>query len=279
MSQNLLGEFLRARRELTHPEEHGIPDLGHRRVPGLRREEVAILAGISVEYYVRLERGRDRHPSEQVISELARVLSLDSESRQYLASLAAPAGRRRSSTPHTERAHPPAQRLLAHLRDVPSLVLGQFMDVLAYNRAAELLFGRPLEGNMIRYVFLDPQAREIYPDWGEVAAESVAALRSSAAGHLDDPRLVGLVGELSLKSADFRLLWARHDVRAKTTGSKRISSPTVGAVTVIWESLAVTSAPGQLLVTYLAADCPESREALRRVAAIAITQPTQGATA
>jgi transcriptional regulator with XRE-family HTH domain len=143
--QNLLGEFLRARRELTRPEDHGLPDLGHRRVPGLRREEVAMLAGISAEYYLRLERGRDRHPSAQVVEALARVLDLDDESTTYLASLAAPAPRSpRQSRREPERAGPDIIRLLDGMPGVPAFVLGRCMDVLAYNRLAERLCGFPL---------------------------------------------------------------------------------------------------------------------------------------
>lgn len=269
-AHNLLGEFLRARRELARPEEHGLPDLGRRRVPGLRREEVAMLAGVSAEYYVRLERGRDRNPSEQVLDALARVLGLDEESRDYVASLVAriPARRGTESWRDAETVRIPVLRLLEAAGAIPAFVLGQFMDVLAYNRAAEVLHGRSLEGNVVRHVFLDPSAREIYPDWAEVAAESVASLRGSAANQLDNPRLIRLVGELSLKSPDFGRLWARHDVRAKTHGTKRIHSPTVGEVTVTWESLAVTSTPGQLLVTYLAEPGTASNEKLQRVASL-----------
>jgi transcriptional regulator with XRE-family HTH domain len=261
--QNLLGEFLRARRELTRPEDHGLP-VGRRRVPGLRREEVAMLAGISSEYYLRLERGRDRHPSAQVVEALARVLDLDDESTTYLASLATPAPRpARRSRRDPERAAPEIVRLLDSMVGMPAFVLGRCMDVLAYNRLSELLCGGlPSGGNVVRHVFLDPASHALYPDWDDVAEETVAALRASAADTPDDPRLVNLVGELSVKSAEFRRLWARHDVRAKAAGSKRLVSPAVGEVTVSWETLAVASAPGQLVVAYFAEPGSPSEEAL-----------------
>ncbi|HEY7049721.1 MAG TPA: helix-turn-helix transcriptional regulator [Jatrophihabitantaceae bacterium] len=260
MGENLLGDYLRARRELVRPEEHGLPDLGRRRVPGLRREEVAMLAGISAEYYVRLERGRDRNPSVQVLDALSRVLGLDEESRTYLASLAgAPAPAR----PTVETVPRAVQALVAGTRG-PAFVLGRFMDVLASNAAADLLH-HGLPDNVVRHVFLDPAARTVYPDWDDVAAETVASLRASVAGHLDDARLTRLVGELSLKSAEFRTLWARQDVRAKTSGRKRVHSPEIGEVTVHWEALQVASAPGQVVVTYFAEPGTESQTRLDRL--------------
>jgi hypothetical protein len=161
-------------------------------------------------------------------------------------------------------------RLLDVMPGVPAFVMNRCMDVLAYNRLAELLcHGVPGDGNLVRQVFLDPAARGLYPDWPEVAKETVAALRASAADAPDDPRLVTLVGELSVKSAEFRRLWARHDVRAKAAGSKRIVSPAFGEVTVSWETLAVASAPGQLLVTYFAEPGSPSAEALAALQGIA----------
>ena len=270
---NLLGEFLRARRELTRPEDHGLP-VGRRRVPGLRREEVAMLAGISADYYLRLERGRDRHPTTQVVEALSRVLDLDGESTTYLASLAAPAPRRpRRSRREPERAAPEIVRLLDAMAGVPAFVLGPCMDVLAANRLSELLCGgAPGDGSIVRHVFLDSAARELYPDWSDVAAETVAALRASAVDTPDDPRLVTLVGELSVRSAEFRRLWARHDVRAKAAGRKRLVSPAVGELTVSWESLAVASAPGQLVVTYFAEPGSPSAAALARLQELAARQ-------
>ncbi len=263
MSENRLGEYLRARREQARPEDFGLADLGRRRVPGLRREELAMLAGISADYYVRLERGRDRHPSEQVLDALARVLNLDDDAAGYLAELARPDAPRRRRTVRPERVRPSVERLLQRWPDTPAFVLGRFMDVLAYNKLAGALhstFGG--ERNMLRLVFLDPGARHTYPDWDDVAAESVATLRAAAVNNLDHPRLTELVGELSLKSPEFGRLWSRHDVRAKTAGSKRIRHPMVGELTLAWETFAVSSTPGQLVVAYQAEPGSESERAL-----------------
>lgn len=248
---NLLGEFLRARRELVLPVERGLPDSGRRRVPGLRREEVATLSGISPEYYVRLERGRDRHPSPAVVGALAGALGLDDDSRAYLLSLAAadprPTARRARDAVAGE-----VRQLLDAMPTVPAMVLGPFLDVLAHNAMMAATCG-DVPDNMLRHVFLDESARTRYPDWEDVAAESTGALRAAAVGYAGDRRLVALVGELSLGSADFRRLWARHAVRPKTTGHKRIRTP-AGLVTVSWQTLTVTAAPGQSVVAYFPAD-------------------------
>jgi transcriptional regulator with XRE-family HTH domain len=246
---NRLGEFLRARRGLVRPEEVGLPDLGRRRVAGLRREELALLAGVSVDYYVRLEQGRDRHPSAQVLDALARALRLDEDAVAHLHELAAPAPRRRRRPrASVERVRPGVLRLLEHWTGTPAFVLGRRMDVLAYNALAGLLhsdFAR--ERNIVRLVFLDPGAREIYPDHEAVAAETVATLRAAAGADLDDPALTDLVGELSLKSDLFRRLWARHDVREKASGSKRVVHPMVGEIVLDYETLRVNDAPEQAL--------------------------------
>jgi transcriptional regulator with XRE-family HTH domain len=280
-ADNALGDYLRARRELVLPAERGLPDLGRRRVPGLRREEVAMLAGISAEYYVRLERGRDRHPSMQVVEALARVLDLDAESTAYLASLAVPAPRPAPRRTDDGRERVPAAVLAMLDAMPPAFVLGRFLDVLAANRAAEVLHGGPpagAGGNVLRHVFLDPVPREQYPDRDEVAAEAVAALRAAAAGHADDAGLASLVGEMSLKSAQFRRLWARHEVRAKTSGVKRLLSPTAGLLTLQWESLSVASAPGQIVVVYSAEPGSDSEQALARVVARARDRTGSGRT-
>jgi transcriptional regulator with XRE-family HTH domain len=226
----------------------------------LRREEVAMLAGISTEYYVRLERGRDRRPSQQVMDALARVLGLDEESRSYLAALAGVAAPVRATDQHVS----PAIQALVDAAPGPAFVLGRFMDVLAANAPARQLQGDM--GNVVRHVFLDAGARAMFPDWEIVAAECVASLRGSVSGHRDDPRLTQLVGELSLKSAEFRAMWARHEVRAKSSGSKRIVAPEIGEIAIHWEALEVTSAPGQILVTYYAEPGSESEHRLAQLA-------------
>lgn len=262
-SSNQLGAFLRARRELTRPEEFGLPDPGRRRVPGLRREEVALLAGLSADYYVRLEQGRDRHPSEQVIDALARVFSLDDEGAAHLRELARPTTRARRRSHRPERVSPGLLRLMAAWTTTPALVVGRCLDVLANNRLAEALNPSSVRGrNQLRSVFLDPTCRDVYADWETVAADTVASLRATAGTDLDDPRLTELVGELSLKSEDFRRLWARHDVRVKTNGSKTYVHPKVGEVTLSFETFAVSGSPGQLLLVYHAEPGSRSAQAL-----------------
>ncbi len=263
---NRLGEFLRARRELVRPEDVGLPDNGRRRVQGLRREELAMLAGVSADYYVRLEQGRDRHPSAAIVDAIAQVLRLDEGAAQHLHALARPSPRPRRGKPRPERVAPGLLRLLACWSATPAFVLGRCMDVLAHNPLALALHQRlPDEGNLVRMVFLYPDARACYLDWDQVAEDTVASLRASAGADVDNPRLTELVGELSLKSEEFRRLWARHDVREKTSGSKRILHALVGELTVQFETFAVNGAPGQLLVVYHAAAGSPTERALARL--------------
>jgi transcriptional regulator with XRE-family HTH domain len=279
--ENLLGEFLRARRELARPSDVGLPEAaGRRRVPGLRREEVAMLAGVSADYYVRLEQGRDRHPSEQVIEALARVLGLDDEGVAHLRELARPVVRRRRAPSRPERVGPGLQRLLDRWPHTPALVVGRYLDVLAHNRLAVAINTCSVTGqNQVRAIFLDPAARDIFPDWGVVAQDTVASLRAAAGARLDDPRLTELVGELSLKSPEFRQLWARHDVRAKTAGSKRFIHPMVGELTLGYETFAVNGAPGQLLVVYHPEPGSPSERALALLGSVVAPVPPESAPA
>jgi len=267
---NRLGEFLRARRALVTPDDVGLPDLGRRRVAGLRREELALLAGVSVDYYVRLEQGRDTHPSEQVLDALARALCLDDDAVAHLHDLARPAPRRRRPRERPERVRPGVLRLLESWSAIPAFVLGRRMDVLAFNALAGMLHdGFRTERNMVRLVFLDPAARDTFPDFDGVAQETVATLRAAAGADLDDPRLVELVGELSLKSDDFRRLWARHEVREKASGTKRMLHPMVGEIVLGYETLRVNDAPEQLVVGYHAEPGSASERALALLGAMA----------
>ncbi|MFR9768941.1 helix-turn-helix transcriptional regulator [Nocardia sp. SC052] len=250
-SDNRLGAFLRARRELVRPEDFGLPGGGQRRVAGLRREEIALLAGVSADYYVRLEQGRDRHPSEQVIASLARVFALDEEGTAHLRELARPTARRPRAPRRPERVAPGLLRLMNAWPHTPALVLGRYLDVLAANPLAAAVNSCSVPGvNQVRMVFLDPEARDVYLDWPTIAADTVASLRATAGADLDDPRLTELVGELSLKSEEFRQLWARHDVRAKTGGVKEFRNPMVGDLTLSYETFSVNGAPGQILIAY-----------------------------
>ncbi|QXE35043.1 helix-turn-helix transcriptional regulator [Streptomyces sp. GMY02] len=247
---NPLGDYVRARRELVTPEQAGIPVLGVRRVPGLRREEVAMLAGISADYYLRLEQGRDRNPSAQVLESLARVLRLDDDATAYLLRLGAGKPRRRRRRPRKETVPPGIAQLVATL-PLPALVEGRYFDVLAANALATALSPRFVAGgNRLRDVFLDPAEQALYPDWEDAAAGLVAGFRESVGTDTDDPRFIGLVGELSLASPRFSELWARHDVVACEGTPKTIDHPQVGALRLHRERLGVAGTAGQTLVVY-----------------------------
>ncbi|MFI9839082.1 helix-turn-helix domain-containing protein [Nonomuraea sp. NPDC051941] len=247
---NLLGDYVRARRELITPEQVGIPVSGVRRVPGLRREEVAMLAGISADYYLRLEQGRDRNPSAQVLEALARVLRLDDDATAYLLRLGAGNPRRRRRRARKETVPPGVAQLVAML-PLPAYVEGRYFDVLAANALATALSPRLVAGaNRLRDLFLDPAEQALYPDWENAAAGMVAGFRESVGTDTDDPRCIELVGELSLASPRFSRLWARHDVEACEGAPKHIDHPQVGGLRLNRERLGVSGAPGQTLVVY-----------------------------
>jgi transcriptional regulator with XRE-family HTH domain len=262
-------EFLRTRRARVTPEQAGIaPHPGARRVPGLRREEVAQLAGVSVDYYVRLERGRTQGVSQTVLEAVARALQLDETERAHLFDLARPtAARARRKRPLSpQRVRPALYRALDALA-VPAIVQGRRMDVLAANRLGHALVtdfaARPhRERNAARFVFLDEAARALYTDWERVAGDCVATLRLYAGRHPDDPQLTELIGELSLHSETFRRLWADHDVVAHTTGAKRFHHPVVGDLALDYVVLAVEGDPEQTLVIYTPEPGSPSAEAL-----------------
>lgn len=260
MESNSIGQFLRARREQVRPEEVDLVPGGQRRVPGLRRTEVALLAGVSSDYYVRLEQGRERHPSPQVVDALARALVLDEEATAYLHELARPRPRRRRRREEVSQA---LMAMMATWTDTPAVVLGRCLNVLAHNQLGEALFaGHAYSDDLVRLVFLDPHARDFYPDWERVAVNTVGGLRAAAGVDQDDQRLIETVGELSVKSVDFRRLWARHDIRQKSHETKRFRHPLVGELTLTYEALTVNSAPGQQLVVYQAEPGSPSAEAL-----------------
>ncbi|MFB7618385.1 helix-turn-helix transcriptional regulator [Kitasatospora sp. NPDC056181] len=269
-----LSEFLRTRRARLRPEDVDLPDFGgRRRVAGLRREELAQLAGVSVDYYTRLEQGRVGNPSEAVLDALARGLRLDPDEVRHLHRLARPRPARRAGRgPSAQRGPQPVRpmltRLLEQLTDAPAMVMGRRMDVLAWNRAAAALFGDferlvPAERNIARITFLDPASRELYVDWSSCARENVAFLHLEAGRRPDDPRLAELIGELSMRSEEFRRWWAEHPVQDKTSGRKRFCHPLVGGLDLAYDTLRPADDPDQALITYAADPGTPSDDALR----------------
>jgi transcriptional regulator with XRE-family HTH domain len=247
---NTLGEYLRARRELVTPESVGLPQFGVRRVPGLRREEVAMLAGISADYYLRLEQGRDRNPSVQVLESLARVLQLDETSTTYLLSLGREKPHRARRRPRRETVPAGVAKLLGSL-NLPAFVEGRYFDVLAANPLATAISPRLVAGrNRLRDVFLEPAEQALYPDWDRATANMVAGFRKSVGTDTDDPRFIELVGELSLASDRFRALWARHDVGLYRGAAVTLDHPQVGPLTLNREKLAINGTDGQILAIY-----------------------------
>ena len=247
-STNGLGAYLRARRELVTTEQAGIPSAGVRRVPGLRREEVAMLAGISADYYLRLERGRDRHPSVQVLESIARVLQLDDDHFAHLLTLVAEVPRQRKRRPRKQVPPAGALKLLESLVQ-PAFIEDRYFEVLAVNRMATALSpGLEVGGNQLRDLFLDPAQQALYPEWEDVTECFVANLRQAVGTDLDDPRFIELTGELSLASPRFRQLWAKHEVRGQRGTPLLINHPQVGELTLNRERLTINGAEDLMLV-------------------------------
>ncbi|MFI9723239.1 helix-turn-helix domain-containing protein [Streptomyces sp. NPDC052396] len=266
-----LSEFLRSRRARLRPEDVDVtPYGGRRRVPGLRREELAQLAGVSVAYYTRLEQGRGRNVSDAVLDAIAEALRLTPAERSHLHRLARPAARPEGGAP-ARRLRPAVRDLIDTMENVPAYVVGRRLDILGWNRMAGALLGDfgalpPERRNMARLVFLDPAMRELFLDWERKAADVVALLRRQAGCYPDDPALASLVGELSVKSGEFGTLWAAHDVRDKCFGVKRLRHSVVGPLTLACETLVLPADRDQHLVTYHAEPGSASAESLRLLA-------------
>lgn len=260
-----LSAFLRAKRALLTPEQAGLPVAGPRRVPGLRREEVAQLAGISPDYLMRLEQGRGHRPSAQVLGALAAALQLDGPSTAHLHQLARQSPQR---AVRPERVPASLLNLLDTLEGhVSGFVQSRFMDVLAANRLASALSPSFVVGaNVLREAFLDPRIAALYDDWDDVVREATAGLRAATATHAEAPRLLELVAELSEQSARFRELWARHDVVPRSGGRRVLHHPVVGRLELHHEKLVVAGAGGLLLVLHHAVPGTESAAALARLA-------------
>ncbi|MFD8598409.1 helix-turn-helix transcriptional regulator [Kitasatospora sp. NPDC059646] len=248
-----VGEFLRLRRARIQPSDVGLPEHGRRRrVPGLRREEVAQLAGVSVDYYVRLEQGRGEGVSAEVLDAVARVLRLDRTERQHLHDLARPPRGPAGRSPRQLR---PGLRLVLDALDSPAFVLGRCLDVLAWNAAGDAVMGfsgmPPGQVNVARHAFLSEAGRRLYPEFERVAAETAAFLRVDAARHPDDPELAALLADLAADPL-FAELWARHGVREKNHGRKLLLHPRAGELDLGYETLVPPGEPGLHLVVYTA---------------------------
>ncbi|MGI5377830.1 helix-turn-helix domain-containing protein [Streptomyces sp. CA-251387] len=267
-----LSEFLRTRRARLKPEDVGLPDFGrHRRVPGLRREELAQLAGVSVAYYTRLEQGNGRNVSAEVLDAIARALRLTDAEHAHLTHLAKPKQHKKKPAARTEQVRSALRQLLDSIDGVPAYISGRRSDILAWNRMAAAVFGDwaelPVqERNWARLVFLRPEYRDLFVEWDQKASDMVSYLRMDAGCHPDDPRLSALVGELSVKSEEFRRLWAIHDVKEKSYGVKRIRHPLVGELTLNFESFRLSDGTDQVLITYYAEPGSPSAESLRLLA-------------
>jgi transcriptional regulator with XRE-family HTH domain len=288
-SQSEIREFLMTRRARLTPEQAGLPDFGgRRRVDGLRREEVALMAGISVEYYTRLERGNATGVSEQVLDGISRALQLDDAEHAHLldlvrAATASPGAARRRPPVKAGQVPPGVRQMIDAMKDLAVVIQNGRGDVIAANTLGRALyaplFEQPEAPNFGRFVFLDPRSHAFYRDWDTAAEQTVALLRSEAGRSPHDRALSNLVGELSTRSDTFRTLWASHNVREHRTGVKVLHHPIVGDLTLSYEGLQVTSAPGLLMLPYTAEPGSESHEKLQLLAAwVASAQADTGVT-
>lgn len=286
-----LGDFLKSRRAALRPEDVGItPHPTRRRVTGLRREELAMLAGVSITHYTRLEQGRVLGASDGVLEAIARTLRLTDDETAHLKNLARPATAwsRRAAQPRVEHAGASARQLLAAMTDVPALVLDRRNDILAWNRLGHALLAGHLapespdtpatRPNLTRMLFLDERYQELYPDWDEEAGLAVASLRQVAGRHPDDRSLAELVGQLVMNCDEFSSRWARHPVRTCTSGVKHLRHPLVGVMDLSFETLVIPGTPGQRLIAYTAEPGSPSDAALRLVGSATAGLASAGAT-
>ena len=273
-------EFLGTRRARVTPEQAGLPVYGgdRRRVPGLRRDEVALLAAISSEYYTRLERGNATGVSDSIIDAISQALQLDEAERTHLLDLLRTAGTTRPPRrrPARQRVRPTVQRVLDSMNGTPAFVLNRRLDILTANALGHALFSpiyadpvRP--PNNARFVFLDPHATEFFRDWDKIANDVVALLRAEAGRDPYDRQLSDLIGELSTRSTEFRRRWGAHHVRIHATGVKRLHHPVVGDLDLPFESFPLAADPGQSLLTYTAEPGSPTQDALNLLASWAAT--------
>ena len=279
-NRNEVREFLASRRAKVTPEQVGVATLGdQRRVPGLRRGEVAQLAGVSIEYYTRLERGNLAGVSDSVLDALAGALRLDEAERDHLFDLArtaARSGARRPKQALPKTVRPAVQRILDAMTAAPAFVRNGRLDIVAINALGEALYctvyssaSRPV--NLARFAFLDPRATTLYPDWNDAANTTVALLRTEAGRNSFDKGLTDLVGELSTRSEEFRTRWAAHDVRLHRTGVKHFDHPVVGRLDLAFEAMELSADTGLTLTAYSAEPGSSSEDGLRLLASWSAT--------
>jgi transcriptional regulator with XRE-family HTH domain len=269
-----LREFLRSRRARLSPADVDLPVRGgSRRVTGLRREELALLAGVSVDYYSRLEQGRAHNVSEQVLGAVADALRLDALERRHLFDLVkvSPAPHSQSAPARPPKARAALRMMLDALDPVPAVLHGPHLEVVAINRMGGVLIDDfdampPAERNMVRWMFLNPKSRHVYPDWPEIAAQMVAILRVAGGQDAHDPCLTLLVDELGARSPEFARYWADYKVFQHTHGTKRFHHDAVGTMTINYESLVPPTEPGMSLIIYSAATGSPSEEKLKILA-------------
>ncbi|MER5949528.1 helix-turn-helix transcriptional regulator [Streptomyces sp. NPDC001904] len=282
-------EFLATRRAKITPQQAGLPAFGNgkRRVPGLRREEVALLAGVSIDYYVRLERGQLAGASEEVLDALSRALQLDDAERAHLYDLAA-AQRRRAPrrTARKSRTAVPASltRVLESMTDAPAFIRNGRLDILAVNPLGRALYAPLFTGsarpvNIARFQFLDPTSRDFFPDWNASVNTTVSLLRTEAGRAPGDTDLTGLIGELVTRSDEFRTAWAKHNVRLHHTGRKAFRHPAIGVITLDFDTMELPAHPGLTLTAYSAEPGTSEDDALRLLASWAASDHGQTHTA
>jgi transcriptional regulator with XRE-family HTH domain len=272
-------EFLVSRRAKISPDQAGLPAYGaNRRVQGLRREEVAMLAGISVEYYTRLERGMTSGASEEVLEGIARALQLDEAERAHVFDLVRAANRNRPTRtrPTQDRVRPTVQRILEAMVGVPAYVRNGRLDLLSANRLGAALYSPVFEDpagppNTARFIFLNPKATEFFEDWDNIASDAVAILRAEAGRDPYDKRLSDLIGELSTRSDEFRVRWAAHNVKFHRTGTKRLHHPVVGELVLAYEALELPGDSGQRILAYTAEPDSPTQNALDLLASWILT--------
>ncbi|WP_306211123.1 helix-turn-helix transcriptional regulator [Actinoplanes sp. RD1] len=279
-----LGDFLRARRNRLHPRDVGLEPGGRRKVAGLRREELALLAGLSTDYYQRMEQGREVRPSDDVLDALAGALGLDDEERRHLFTLAQAARRPAPAPVHrTAESVPASTRRLLRVMDTPAVVLGRHLDLLDWNPLAEALLGDPGivppdRLNMLLLLFDDTLTRGYScVAWEHQALEYIGMLRAAVATDPTHPRATEIVGELSIRSAEFRRLWARHDVRESVSGTKTFHVAEVGDIVLDWDTYPLPGSPGPVLLVWTAEPGTPAADRLRLLATLHATRTSRRA--